>query len=318
MNMQGYIIPIAALTCALGATAQPPAQVQLRREIHTFERAVPSLPAGQAPVIEFIASEFSWDDKPVKNAPYSAEAVTETTQTLADGNRIARKSTAQVYRDGEGRTRREMTLDGLGPWAAEQPHKTIFINDPVAGVHYVLEPDNKIARKMVLPQGIPGVSGGAFAVGASGGNVAFARRRVGAPAAGVGIVRLEPTGPAQSRTETLTRQVIEGVQADGTRIVTVIPAGQIGNEREIEIVSERWYSPELQTVVMCRRNLQTVVMSRRNDPRSGETVYRLTNLRLGEPPRELFEPPADYAVQEGGDHIRIMRRDERRKNRRRG
>ena len=40
-------------------------------------------------------------------APYSAEAVTESTQVLADGNRINQKSVTRVYRDGEGRTRRE-------------------------------------------------------------------------------------------------------------------------------------------------------------------------------------------------------------------
>ena len=51
---------------------------------------------------------------PVKGAPYSAQAVTETTQTLADGNRIVQKSTAMVYRDSLGRERREETLRGIG------------------------------------------------------------------------------------------------------------------------------------------------------------------------------------------------------------
>ncbi|MGH9802751.1 MAG: energy transducer TonB, partial [Blastocatellia bacterium] len=93
-----------------------------------------------------------------------------------------------------------------------------------------------------------------------------------------------------SNTESLGKQTIEGVEAEGKRTVTTIPAGAIGNERSIEIVSETWYSPEL----------QTTIMSKRNDPTSGETTYRLTNIRRGEPDASLFQVPSDYTVKEGG------------------
>ena len=102
------------------------------------------------------------------------------------------------------------------------------------------------------------------------------------------------------KTESLGKQTIEGVEAEGTRNTTTIPAGEIGNERPIEIVFERWYSPEL----------QTVVMTRHADPRVGETVYRLTNISRDEPPRSLFEVPADYSVKEGpttGQKIRMKK-----------
>jgi hypothetical protein len=56
---------------------------------------------------------------PVKGSPYSAQAVTETTQTLADGNRITQKSTAMVYRDALGRERREETLPVIGPFTSQ-------------------------------------------------------------------------------------------------------------------------------------------------------------------------------------------------------
>ena len=51
--------------------------------------------------------------------------------------------------------------------------------------------------------------------------------------------------------------------------------------------------------------LQTVVMSRHSDPRTGETTFRLTSLSRAEPPRTLFEPPADYKVNESksGDAV---------------
>lgn len=66
--------------------------------------------------------------------------------------------------------------------------------------------------------------------------------------------------------------------------------GQIGNAQEIRIVSERWFSDEL----------QALVLTRHNDPRSGETVYRLRNILRAEPDPNLFTVPADYIVQERG------------------
>ena len=97
----------------------------------------------------FFASEMSFGGKLVKGAPYSAEAVTESTQTLSDGNRIVNKSTSSIYRDSEGRTRREQTLRAIGPFASDgAPWQTIHISDPVAAVSYVLDPRAQVARKM--------------------------------------------------------------------------------------------------------------------------------------------------------------------------
>ena len=92
----------------------------------------------------------------------------------------------------------------------------------------------------------------------------------------------------QAKKESLGKQVIEGVEAEGTRSTVTIAAGEIGNERAIEIVSERWYSPEL----------QTVVMTRHSDPRFGETTYKLTNINRTEPDHSLFELPAGYTLKE--------------------
>jgi len=104
----------------------------------------PALPAGFA----IISDEMRFTGPVVKGAPYSGEAVTESVQTLADGNRITHKSTALVYRDSEGRTRREQTLNNIGPFATSGDAPTmIFINDPVAGANYTLDPRTKTARK---------------------------------------------------------------------------------------------------------------------------------------------------------------------------
>jgi hypothetical protein len=90
--------------------------------------------------------------------------------------------------------------------------------------------------------------------------------------------------------EHLGRQIVEGVEAEGTRSTTTIPAGQIGNELPLTIVSERWFSPEL----------KVLILSRQTDPRFGETTYRLTNIVRAEPSPDLFEPPPEFTVVEPG------------------
>src|SRR5260370_18203892 len=99
--------------------------------------------------------------KVVKGAPFSAVAVSETTQTLADGNHINRKTQTKLSRASQGRFRREATLPAIRPLAASgQPHTFIEISDPVTGTSYVLEPDQKIARQMPAHIGVgPGAGG---------------------------------------------------------------------------------------------------------------------------------------------------------------
>ena len=100
-------------------------------------------------------------------------------------------------------------------------------------------------------------------------------------------------------TESLGSQTVDGLEATGTRTTVTIPAGAIGNERPIEVVSERWYSPEL----------QVVVSSTHRDPRFGDNTYRLTGIQRVEPDRSVFEVPADYTVKEGPpDHDVMFKR----------
>jgi hypothetical protein len=270
----------------------------------------------------FFASE-SFEGKVVKGAPYSAEAVTEHVQTLGDGNRIVNKFTSTVYRDGEGRTRREQSLKGLGMLGTGQEAlQTIFINDPVAGVTYSLDSRSRTALKSMpfkLELGPKGIVGGdgenrrfEFKVAPSGNTgTMILTAPAGAPppppnarvaverteqftiatsgGAGASYVFRQSSGPNPNEVkQDLGKQMVEGVEAEGTRTTVTIPAGEIGNERAIEIVSERWYSPEL----------QLVVMTRHSDPRAGETTYKLTNINRTEPAKSLFEVPSDYTIKE--------------------
>ncbi len=227
----------------------------------------------------FVSSEMSFGDGAVKGAPFSSDTATEMIQTLSDRNRIIRKSSGKLYRDSDGRTRREQTLGTLGFWMpADEPQQLIFINDPVAGVNYVLETNNKIARK--LPSHLSGNKEVMQATLPAGETKAV---RV-LPGEKVNVMPF----PAETKTEALGKQVIEGVEAEGTRNTMTIPAGKIGNELPIQVISERWFSPEL----------KMIVRSEHNDPRLGKTVYQLTNINRDEPAHSLFKVPADYTAKD--------------------
>src|SRR5678815_2755308 len=306
----------AALLFAFASVAfaqQPAGSIVVRQEriVQGPEGGPPPPPDAN---VVFFATE-SFGGKVVKGAPYSAEAVTETIQTLGDGNRIINRNTSMLYRDSEGRTRREQSLKGLGIFGTgDQALQTIFINDPVAGVTYSLDSRSHTAHKSVpFKFEFSRKTGEQFefrvaqGTGGAGGNViinaplaATAGARATTPPvdqftlrteAGVGetfVFRSKPNNANEVK-EQLGKQTIEGVEAEGTRTTVTIPAGEIGNERAIEIVSERWYSPEL----------QVVVMTRHSDPRTGETTYKLTNINRSEPAKSLFEVPSDYTIKEG-------------------
>lgn len=254
-----------------------------------FER-----PAPAPGTFVFISSEFEMGDKVVKGAPYSAEAITEKIQTLGDGNRIVQKSNSRIFRDGEGRIRREQEFGTIGPWAAAgEAQRSVFINDPVAKVHYILEPEGQIARKMKTPKFKDRVLLPPK-IESRKGEVADEIFVEAAPAPAPGMrfkhVYKFHSNEADTKKESLGTQMMEGVRAEGTRSITTIPAGQMGNERAIEIVSEKWYSPEL----------QVQIMTRHSDPRFGETTYKLVNVNRNEPDAALFQVPAGYKVVE--DH----------------
>jgi hypothetical protein len=222
----------------------------------------------------------------VKGSPYSAEAVTETTQTLADGNRIVQKSTATLYRDSSGRERREQSLPVIGPFTAQgDAPQIISISDPVAGVNYSLNSKERVAVKLpTLPFPQPGI-----------GTKENFDVMVNGPAMGVttgGPIMVYKSVTSSERAapkvEQLGWKLIEGLQAEGTRSTITIPAGEVGNDRPIEIVDEQWRSPDL----------QMIIHSKHSDPRMGETVYSLTNVNRAEPSPALFQVPPDYTIQD--------------------
>jgi hypothetical protein len=248
----------------------------------------------------------------VRNAPFTAEAVTEFTQILGDGNRIERTFTTMIARDSRGRTRREQEVAMVGPLAALQDSspKLVIIIDPEAKADYTLDEQAKVATKHGGPFQIRGqvkAAGGGDVLMVMNGPGGIPEKGAGpmtvrpdvietmvTKGAGRGVVYHASTAAGKVSTEQLGSKMIEGVAADGVRTTMTIPAGAVGNINPIDVVTERWSSKELQ---------MDVLISRR-DPRAGETTYRLTNIVRAEPPADLFVVPHDYTVHEPGEMYR--------------
>jgi len=269
---------LTLLLVAAGAAAQTPEQ-ELKLKI-----------AGEAAAVRRVPLEM-----PFKGAPYSGETIVESQQTLADGNHIARRTTGRVYRDGEGRTRREED----GP----NGRVSITIVDPVAGYSYALDPETKVAWR--TPSGTAAGIMEKMQTAEEKQKVeqaqvqsmkreaeARAREGGGAPAGGEVAVRTRggDIAVAYVPDTPLEHKVLEGVNVDGRKTTTTIPAGKVGNEQPLTITSEEWRSPDL----------NVLVLTRHSDPRTGDSSYRLTNIVRAEPDRSLFLVPADYTVKDTG------------------
>jgi hypothetical protein len=259
------------------------------------------------------------ETRTVKNAPYSAEVVTDHMQQLADGNRIVEHSSGRVYRDNEGRVRREEDRPSGNP--------SISIVDPVSGVSYSLDPERRIAWKTSVQTGIAIMNkldaakmDAAKVEGAKAEAEMKRRAELGAVLelrkkeearraetvtveAGGGIVTMRryPGGGEQHKDDVLPPKTLEGVRVEGRRTTTTIAAGAIGNEWPITIVSEEWTSPDL----------QVLVLTDRKDPRAGDSSYKLQRIVRGEPSAALFQVPSDYEVRETGIRRFEYQREER-------
>lgn len=323
-----YVLTVAVPALALFAAAQDPAETKVRANLDKMRAEMEKVVA-QSKVIGLAGGAMG---ATVKGAPYSAVEVNESNQVLADGTRIHNESKTTVYRDSEGRVRRET------------PNQTTIM-DPVAGVSYFLNPETHTATKTNLAMPLvykralafgpdsPGIvtesstfevvtKDGATSVTVNGkpvdpATVKWERRAMtsdDAPLAGalldeakaraakakadveanVAIATIKEGGMLRNRitsnahTEALGKQMIEGVNADGTRVSTTLETGTIGNDRPIQVVNERWYSSEL----------QTVMMTKHSDPRTGEEIFRLTNVSRSEPGADLFQVPTSYQLNE--------------------
>jgi hypothetical protein len=216
----------------------------------------------------------------VVGKPVSATEERKTVQTLADGTLIENSDSDLFYRDAQGRIRVEQSVPG----------RMILITDPVTHTTIALDPATKTAHKNTAVAWTQiGQASQVVVSAARGGTVVTdsdaysAGVAAGRAAAGrAGAQNPPPTS------EELGMQTMNGVASQGVRSTQVIPAGRIGNNRDLHVVNERWYSSDLHLLV------KTV----NSDPRFGVTTYQLLNIVQGTPDPSLFQVPSDYTVVE--------------------
>ncbi len=226
------------------------------------------------------ATEKGAYERLVTSAPFSAESITEVIQTASDGSHVRRATTAVVARDSEGRTRFSQSLSSLLPG----PQRVLtIIRDPVAGVRYLIDSKETVARREPLPSAsmtakpaLPWTPQEAAAKVARQSLLSMLSGRVNAALTQGLRVDLTPLGD----------QTMEGLLTTGARATTVVPVGQMDNEKALTFVSEAWYAPEL----------SIIVMSKVSDPILGETDFQLTKLKRAEPNPSFFEIPSGYRI----------------------
>lgn len=281
--------------------------------------------------------------QPAQGKPMAAQFVTEHHQSFTDGNQISRATHSAIYRDAQGRIRRESQLSVPGLPAGVVASTFITIVDHHVGYGYVLDPQEMVAHRYELNGPAPSYIARLSAQGsgttlfsaqtvsqAASGSApvpapaasgeshwklhGFARRtrQSNDPASAPGAmgssdhansgflpedssIASAPTmridqpflaAPNPVRTENLGEKMILGFLTTGTRVITTLPAGQIGNDRPIDIVSEQWFSPEL----------ELVMRSLHRDPWAGEFITTVTKISRGDQAAALFEVPESYKV----------------------
>lgn len=255
--------------------------------------------------------------RPVRNAPYSAQVVRERSQTLADGNQIdVRRGPMAYYRDSAGRTRQEFVDD-------KGEVQTVRIDDPAAGVTWILKPKERAAIKLdrhrpaeqMRTDGTPDGQQEVIVKRVMRADPAARRQveqdvRIQVPKAmaenGSAMrdmrMRMAPLASAfddvkwssKATTKELGTRDFNGIKAEGKARSYDIPAGGVGNRNPIVVSDETWTAPDL----------QVTVYTKHSDPRSGDVVFRLENIKREEPAPALFTVPADYTVREAGGRWR--------------
>jgi hypothetical protein len=195
-------------------------------------------------------------------------------QRFADGNAIHRTLINRDFHDSAGRTRNEVSLPcSLGEDGQMKSRVTVSVQDPATHTVMSWEADgpNKIVRLIHL-----GVS----------------RPMPAAPAPTPDQIKtreaLQQYWNTHRHTEKLGTRTIDGVECEGTKQVTTIPAGEQGNDLPIVSSTEFWIA----------RSVGLLMLQINDDPRTGRTVIEVADISLTEPPASLFTPPPGYKIEE--------------------
>ena len=239
---------------------------------------------------------------PVKNAPFSADVISQYDRVLPNGNHIHRETRGKVFRDSQGRVRTETDLGNV---AVTGNLQHITIQDPLQRVVIHLDPRTKTATVRHL--GDPTLPAVASKDSTStsppnstpSGNFLRVAPAPGQPSGASNIIPLQR--PANNNrpnvtTESLGTKVVEGVTATGTKTTRITQTEN--SEPEISVTIS-WFS----------RDLQMVVLSDLDDGQAGRTVMKVVNIVRAEPSSQLFQIPVDYTIKDSSATASIKHKE---------
>ena len=252
------------LVLALASAAAQQPQIEVR--IEEFRIQKNPMEAGSEPMIAgMIGADGRMGLLNVTGKPFSATETRRSVQMLANGAKIETSDSDQIYRDDQGRTRIQQTIDGK---------MITVIMDPVSRFVAILDPGSKTAHKNPIP--------GEMVKG----SVSLSKGQVRVFMGNDSARSVNVSQGYQLAKEELGEEFANGVMAKHTRDTLTVPPGAIGNDRSLQVVDERWFSADL----------QMLVKSVNSDPRFGETTYQLTNIVRAAQDPALFQIPADYTL----------------------
>jgi hypothetical protein len=189
---------------------------------------------------------------PVAGVPFSATVVVEDQRPMEDGSVITMRTIAIIARDSKGRTHNERRSFMPESFHGSPPLMETRIYDPEAHIRFVCNPSARTARRQIIS------------------------------------IQLEPEVQNSSfvHVEDLGATTLNGVRAIGTRRTYIISKHASPTHQPIEIVSEEWYS----------KDLNLVLLTHHLDPRTGEQTVGISGLKQEEPPASLFEIPKGYTI----------------------
>ncbi len=274
------LLTIAAGVASTQSVNQPAAAVEGPRTRVTSDVGIaPVLPG----MFEPLTTGGLLDGLFVRNQPYSATFESETVRRAPDGTSNTSQTVTRVWRDANGRTRREQIFYPTGAIpSATDAAQSVVIFDPAAGWGYALNQANRTAQRHRLPATLP--------LGTLFDNqvpllVKILRQEN--PAAGTPPQSFTLAAPLALP---LGIQTINGVAATGRRVTLRLPAGAVGNQAAVDAVYETWIAADLQMLV------KAVV----GNPASGTHTFQLKTISRANPAPGLFAVPSDYATSEMG------------------
>ncbi|WP_446745424.1 hypothetical protein [Silvibacterium acidisoli] len=197
---------------------------------------------------------------PVPDAPFSATVEIVSKQMVDGSLTVIRTSTAHIARDAAGRIYNEMRAQVPPSFQGEPPLISAHIYDPNTRLSTFLNPQTKLARQILLARPMPQKS----------------PEPDNEPKPGARLEKVENTG----------EQTLDGLHLEGVRKTWTVPAAASGTGTSVEIADLYWYSSDLTMYVLIQHD----------DPRTGEQIVALKDIRRTEPDASLFTIPANYRV----------------------